>query len=221
MPTLYGVLDVESDADEQAIVGAYREQVKRHHPDVTEAQDAGVQFKRLTTAKEILTDDTERARYDRLGHDAYVRRYLDDAWSNVAETEATVGPAGASAGSETISEAAQRMATESSRGAGESRRTQHVDRSDGYATASEYYRPGQRVGVESTGGVGRTLAGLREVLPWLLAHLVLLGGAMTVAAVLLSTTGGFPSVTTIVVATTMVGATAGVSLLHLSAALFR
>jgi len=218
MATLYGVLGVESDADEQAIVRAYRELVKRHHPDVTDTEDASAQFKRLTTAKEVLTDDTERARYDRLGHDAYVRRYLDGSWATDGATEA---PVSADGSGETISEVAQRMASETASAATESPKSQRVDRSDGYATASEYYRPGQRVGVESTSWVARTLGALRDVLPWLVAHLVLLGGAMTVAAVLLASTGGFPPVTTIVFAAVMVGATAGVSALHLSAALFR
>ena len=111
--------------------------------------------------------------------------------------------------------------SKTARTATDSRKSQHVDRSDSYATASEYYRPGQRVGVESAGGVTRTLSALRAVLPYLLAHLLLLGGAITVAVVLLGSTAGFPSVTTIIVATVMVGATAGVSALHLSAALFR
>ncbi|MBX0285196.1 DnaJ domain-containing protein [Haloarcula salinisoli] len=227
METLYGVIGVEPDADEQAIVRAYREQVKRHHPDVTDTQDAGEQFKRLTTAKEVLTDDTERARYDRLGHAAYAKRYLDDSWTVEERTEPTVEERteptvdSGTADSETISEAAQRMATESGTATTESRRTQHVDRSDGYATASEYYRPGQRVGVESRGGLGRRLAAVRDVLPWVLAHLVLLGGAVTLVAVLLTAAGGVPSVTTLFVAGAMVLITFGVSALHLSVALFR
>ncbi|MFC6757943.1 DnaJ domain-containing protein [Halomicroarcula sp. GCM10025894] len=173
MPTLYGVLSVEPDADEQAIVRAYRKQVKRHHPDVTDEPDAGTQFQRITTAKEVLTDADERARYDRLGHETYARRYLDDSWVVEETTAPTVDSS--TAASETISEAAQRMANETAQAATASSTPQQADRQDGYATASEFYRPGQRVGVESRGGLGRTLAAVRDVLPWVLAHLVLLG----------------------------------------------
>jgi len=218
MPTLYGVLGVEPDADEQSIRRAFRERAKRHHPDVTDAPDAREQFRRLTTAKAVLTDAEERARYDRLGHETYVGRHLDDSWTVDAATAPTVD---GDRGSERVGEAAQRMAEETATAATERRETQRVDRSDGYPTAAEYYRPGQRFGVESAGGLARTLGALREVLPWLVAHLLLLGGALTVAALLLGSTGGVPSVTTIVVATAMVGVTAGVSVLHLSAALFR
>ena len=213
MPTLYGVLGVDPDADAQSIVRAYREQVKTAHPDVTDDPQARTRFKRLTTAKEVLTDGSERARYDRLGHEAYVDRHLD-GWADRVDTREGDTETG-----ETLGEAAERVAGEST--TAEQRSPQQVSASDGYATAAEYYRPGQRVGVESRGGLARTLSGLREVLPWLVAHLALLGGAIAVAAVLLSSTGGVPSAATVIVAVVMVGATGGVSALHLSTALFR
>ncbi|MDS0258865.1 J domain-containing protein [Haloarcula sp. S1CR25-12] len=222
MQTLYGVLGVEPTADEQRIVSAYRERVKTHHPDVTDAPDARTQFRRLTTAREVLTDETERRRYDRLGHERYVRRHLDGG-----EWTATAG-GGTANGSrapdgETVSEAAQRMADRTARTTTEPRTTQRADGSDGYGTAAEYYRPGQRVGVESRSGFGRTLDALSDVLPWLLAHFLLLGAAVTVATVLLTgtSTGGLPPVTSIFVAATMVGVTAGVSILHLTSTVYR
>ncbi|MDS0283301.1 DnaJ domain-containing protein [Haloarcula onubensis] len=214
--TLYGVLGVGPDCDSAAIERAYREQVKEHHPDVSDATDAGDRFRRLTTAKEVLTDETERARYDRLGHDRYVGRHLDDSWRSDATGAGDVGATGDGV---SATEAPQRVVSETA-SAAEPRQSQRVDRSDGYATASDYYRPGHRVGVQS-GGLGDTLAGVRDVLPWLLAHLALLGGAVAMAAALLTSAGGAPSVTTVVVAAVMVGATAGVSALHLTAALFR
>jgi len=219
MPTLYGALGVEPDADEDAIVRAYRERVKRHHPDVTDSPDAREQFQRLTAAKEVLTDADERARYDRLGHETYARRYLGDSWPVEEPAEPSVEGA---AGGETVSAAAERMASETATAAAEPR-TQRTDRRDGYATAAEYYTPGQRVGADGRGSLGRTLGAVRDVLPWLLAHFALLAGALTLAVWLLvgSTDGGLPPVTAMIVAVTMVGATAGVSLLHVSATLFR
>jgi curved DNA-binding protein CbpA len=219
MESLYGVLGVEPNADEQAIVRAYRKLAKRYHPDVADTPEASERFKRLTTAKEVLTDTDERARYDRLGPDRYARQYLGDSWAADGDTVATVD--GAPGRGESVSEAAGRAASETASTTAEPRSGQRVNRNDGYATASEYYQPGQRLGVESRGGLTRMLGSLREVLPWLLAHLALLAGAIAVAAVLLSSTGGVPPVATVIVAATMVGATAGVSALHLSAALFR
>jgi curved DNA-binding protein CbpA len=69
----YDRLGVSSDASTDEIAAAYREQLKETHPDVSDASDAGERTKKLIEAKEVLTDETERARYDRLGHDRYVR----------------------------------------------------------------------------------------------------------------------------------------------------
>ncbi|MWV41106.1 DnaJ domain-containing protein [Natrialba sp. INN-245] len=71
--TYYDVLEVDPDATEDQIQDAYRERVLETHPDHNDAPDAAEQFQRVSTAESILTDETERARYDRLEHDAYVR----------------------------------------------------------------------------------------------------------------------------------------------------
>ena len=71
--TYYDVLEVEPDATREEIQTAYRERVLETHPDHNDAPDAAEQFKRVSTAKSVLTDGTERARYDRLGHESYVR----------------------------------------------------------------------------------------------------------------------------------------------------
>ena len=68
----YEVLEVDSDATRDEIESAYRERVLETHPDHSDDPDAAERFQRVTTAKSVLTDGTERARYDRFGHDAYV-----------------------------------------------------------------------------------------------------------------------------------------------------
>jgi len=68
----YDLLGVSPDASTEKIASAYRERLKETHPDINDGSDAGEQTKRLIEAKEALTDETERARYDRLGHDHYV-----------------------------------------------------------------------------------------------------------------------------------------------------
>lgn len=80
--TFYSVLGVDDDADAEAIRSAYREQVKEHHPDVSDDPDAPERFKRLTTARDVLVDTDERTRYDRLGHSDYVRNHVEtDVWT--------------------------------------------------------------------------------------------------------------------------------------------
>ncbi|MFC7236169.1 DnaJ domain-containing protein [Halosegnis marinus] len=70
--TYYDLLGVDPDADAARVRAAYRERVKEVHPDVSDRPDAAEAFRELSAAKETLVDPVERARYDRLGHAAYV-----------------------------------------------------------------------------------------------------------------------------------------------------
>lgn len=71
--SFYEVLDVPRDADEETITDAYRDLVKDVHPDVSDRPDAADRFKLVQRAEEVLTDDAKRSRYDRMGHERYVR----------------------------------------------------------------------------------------------------------------------------------------------------
>lgn len=71
-PTFYETLGVDEDASVAELRAAYRERAKSTHPDVSDAPDAGRRFRRVKRAHEVLTDERERRRYDRLGHEAYV-----------------------------------------------------------------------------------------------------------------------------------------------------
>ncbi|WP_435318041.1 J domain-containing protein [Haloarchaeobius sp. TZWSO28] len=73
--TFYDVLSVAPDADQGAIRDAYRERVKETHPDLNDAEDAAEAFQRVAEAEEVIGDPDERARYDRLGHAAYVSSF--------------------------------------------------------------------------------------------------------------------------------------------------
>ena len=91
--TFYSVLGVDPEADTETIQAAYRELVKTHHPDVSDEDDAARQFKRITQARDILCDESSRKQYDRVGHNTYVRRYMDSsAWT--AEYGSSTGPTG-------------------------------------------------------------------------------------------------------------------------------
>ena len=70
--TFYDVLGVDRDAATSDIEDAYRERLKETHPDLNDDADADRATQRVIEAREVLTDEEERARYDRLGHEAYV-----------------------------------------------------------------------------------------------------------------------------------------------------
>jgi len=181
--TFYGILGVDPDATEETIVRAYREQTKTHHPDVSDDPDAEERFKRLTQAKDVLTDETERKRYDRLGHEAYVNKYVDRTGAD--EGTATGG----------VSDIAQQYVdqqtdTETASGATAkaTQRPAQTRGGTGYGTATDYYKPGQRVRPTQPTGVETVLGSLRRVGPWLFVHLALLVCTLT-AAVLLAVGG--------------------------------
>lgn len=81
--TFYELLGVPEDASTADIEAAYRAEIKQVHPDVNDDVDAGERTKRLNRAKRVLTDESERDRYDREGHVAYTG---DDADGATAST---------------------------------------------------------------------------------------------------------------------------------------
>jgi molecular chaperone DnaJ len=68
----YDVLGVSRDASDEEIEQAYREAVRKYHPDVSDDPDAEEKFKKAKTAKEVLTDDEKRRMYDQMGHEQFV-----------------------------------------------------------------------------------------------------------------------------------------------------
>lgn len=66
--TLYEELEVPVDADEQQIKKAYREKVKKHHPDIPGiSEQAKKHFHRIALAHRILRDPEKREIYDETG----------------------------------------------------------------------------------------------------------------------------------------------------------
>jgi hypothetical protein len=70
--TYYERLGVSADATTAEIEAAYRDRLKETHPDVSDDPAAAERTRALIEAKRVLSDADERARYDRLGHRAYV-----------------------------------------------------------------------------------------------------------------------------------------------------
>lgn len=98
----YDLLGVEQTASRAEIMRAYRGLVKEHHPDRRSggsSAEVATLFKHLSTAREVLSNPSRRAAYDRLGHEVYLARHRDgsalapesDARS-VAEKSTVSGP---------------------------------------------------------------------------------------------------------------------------------
>jgi curved DNA-binding protein CbpA len=67
METLYDLLGALPNDDADSLRAAFRRAVKRAHPDVNPADpDAGLKFRRIVQANEILGDVERRAAYDHL-----------------------------------------------------------------------------------------------------------------------------------------------------------
>ena len=62
--TYYSLLNIDENASEETINQAYRDLVKETHPDVNDDPRARERMAELTQARDVLTDDEKRARYD-------------------------------------------------------------------------------------------------------------------------------------------------------------
>ncbi|MBE2239172.1 MAG: molecular chaperone DnaJ [Caldilineaceae bacterium] len=64
----YETLGVPRDATKDQIKKAFRKLAQQHHPDVSKSDDAGIRFKEINEAYQVLADDEKRTVYDRYGH---------------------------------------------------------------------------------------------------------------------------------------------------------
>ncbi len=187
-PPFYAVLGVDTDADVGAIRDAYRSRIKDTHPDVSDDPDAPRRFKRLTAARNVLVDDTERARYDRLGHDEYVDRHLTSTvWAESSGTKDSETTRDSKTGTDTssTSDDPETAQTESgtTRGPQDRNRRRHVRQSTvgtaatgeaTWAQATRQGRSGTDEGLGPVGGRARRFETLRSIAPWLTIHVILL-----------------------------------------------
>lgn len=94
----YDLLGVDTDADSDEIRQAYRDQMKKHHPDRSDLPEekAERRFEQLIQAREILEHPQKRKAYDQLGHWRYLEqseelgqhiKQLDDDGSSTTRDE--------------------------------------------------------------------------------------------------------------------------------------
>lgn len=63
----YSILGVSKNSSKSEIKAAYRKLARQYHPDVNKEAGAEAQFKELSNAYEVLSDDEKRSIYDRYG----------------------------------------------------------------------------------------------------------------------------------------------------------
>jgi len=208
--TFYSVLEVDADADAETVRRTYRALVKEHHPDVSDDPGASERFKRLTTARDVLVDEDERARYERLGHRTYVRRHLESGVWSVDEgdtggttTETTADTGGATAAGTTTGATGsgaggtwpgrdERIGATSPPTDERRRARRHTMGGPNWQQASQAYRRAETdVSAGNQSLFGTLIEGSRELGPWLFVHVVFVLSAMATAWITISQSGGF------------------------------
>lgn len=71
MKSYYEILGISNNADAVTIKKAYRELVKKYHPDIYKGEDRDTKFQEIQKAYDVLSDTTKRARYDQSSHQDY------------------------------------------------------------------------------------------------------------------------------------------------------
>lgn len=71
--TFYDILGVSTESTTAEIRAAYQDRLKESHPDVSDDADASTATRRVIRARDVLTDENERAKYDRFGHETYLK----------------------------------------------------------------------------------------------------------------------------------------------------
>lgn len=88
MMDFYELLGINKDATHEDIKKAYRDMVKKYHPDVNKSDEASKIIISLNEAKETLLDDDKRSEYDKLLNDInHSKTYSNDSTSYSAKKE--------------------------------------------------------------------------------------------------------------------------------------
>ena len=96
----YKILGVDKNADKKTIQEAYRKLARKYHPDLNPGNKrAEEKFKEINEAYEVLSDDSKRAKYDKLGADwsnwqAYTSPNFKGGFSNIKFDDSIFGEFG-------------------------------------------------------------------------------------------------------------------------------
>ena len=80
----YELLGVSKNANKEEIKTAYKNQMKKWHPDINKSNDAKSMSVKLNEAKEILLDDIKRANYDE-----YLNKKVEESYNKYTQRKQT------------------------------------------------------------------------------------------------------------------------------------
>ncbi|AFK18754.2 molecular chaperone DnaJ [Haloferax mediterranei ATCC 33500] len=145
----YELLGVERDAERGEIKQAFRQKAREYHPDVNDDERAPAQFTAVRKAYEVLTDEAERADYDRMGHGKYVEKRLDglakfkfpgqagqEESTDTTDTNARSSSSGSSSSSSASSSSSSASSSTSSSSSSSSARSSTPNQSSSRASSS-------------------------------------------------------------------------------------
>lgn len=82
----YEVLGVDKKATQEEIKKAYRNLSKKYHPDISKEVDSEAKFKEISEAYEVLSNEENRTKYDRYGHDFENESIYNHAYQDFMES---------------------------------------------------------------------------------------------------------------------------------------
>ena len=71
----YEILGIKKDASKLEIREAYKKLAKKYHPDINKDHGAEENFKEISEAYAVLSDDNKRAQYNQFGHQSFDQRF--------------------------------------------------------------------------------------------------------------------------------------------------
>ncbi|MBI5391708.1 DnaJ domain-containing protein, partial [Candidatus Woesearchaeota archaeon] len=74
----YKILGVNKSANNEEIKKAYKTLEKKYHPDINKESGAEAQFKKISEAYAVLSDDNKKAQYDQFGSAGFQQRYSQE-----------------------------------------------------------------------------------------------------------------------------------------------
>lgn len=74
----YEILGVQNDAGKEQIKKAYRNLALKYHPDRNSGKGAEENFKEISEAYAVLSDDSKREQYDQFGHAGFDQRFSQE-----------------------------------------------------------------------------------------------------------------------------------------------
>ncbi|QCJ47825.1 DnaJ domain-containing protein [Haloprofundus sp. MHR1] len=159
----YDLLGVSDDATQAELKAAYRAKAREYHPDVNDDDRATAQFQTIRRAYDVLSDESERADYERLGHRTYVKKRMKgypsaSRWGDDEDSSSSPSSSGSSGASSRSSRAGTSKSSSSASTTSASR-SSTARSASASGTASSTSSTGTSRGRSNRRSSGRTAGG--------------------------------------------------------------